>query len=194
MRFVWRSVSFLILSVKLEWNFQPILKWATFFRLLSIWLEPKTELLCLSNSFTNDRTQTSRRPTSTRFIALKVANTIKCVYFQMESWVYTSGFPMHLPHCVAVFYNLPWFCSIEVNYKKLQFNAENACGNRMCKKALSYRSRIASCNDLKAIFCGQESVNARNQSEQNFIPLFSLSSLALLEKKQLFSCVTNTQA
>ncbi len=31
------------------------------------------------------------------------------------------------------FYNFPWFCSIKVSYKKLQCNAENACGNRMCK-------------------------------------------------------------
>jgi len=31
------------------------------------------------------------------------------------------------------FFNLPWFCLINVSNKKLQRNAENACGNRMCK-------------------------------------------------------------
>jgi hypothetical protein len=40
---------------------------------------------------------------------------------------------MRLPHCVAIFYNLPWFCSIKVSNKKLQHNAENASGSRMCK-------------------------------------------------------------
>ncbi len=52
------------------------------------------------------------------------------------SWVYTSGFCLRLPHCFAILYNLPWFCSIKVSNKKLQHNAENACGNRMCKHAL----------------------------------------------------------
>jgi hypothetical protein len=42
---------------------------------------------------------------------------------------------MHLPHCVAIFYKLPWFCSTKVIYEKLQRNAENACRNRMCKRA-----------------------------------------------------------
>jgi hypothetical protein len=41
---------------------------------------------------------------------------------------------MCLPRCVAIFYNLSWFCSIKVSNKKLQCNAENACGNRMCKR------------------------------------------------------------
>ncbi len=50
-----------------------------------------------------------------------------------KSWVYTSGFRMRLPHCFAFFNNLPWFCSIKVSYKKSQRNAENTCGNRMCK-------------------------------------------------------------
>jgi hypothetical protein len=49
------------------------------------------------------------------------------------SLVYTSGFRMRLPHCVAIFYKLPWFCSTKVSYEKSQRNAENACGNRMCK-------------------------------------------------------------
>jgi len=43
---------------------------------------------------------------------------------------------MHLPHCVAIFYNLPWFCSIKVSNKKLQHNSEKAWGNWMCKRAL----------------------------------------------------------
>ncbi len=51
------------------------------------------------------------------------------------SWVYTSDFRMRFSHCVAIFYNLPWFSSIKVSNKKLQCNAENACGNRMCKCA-----------------------------------------------------------
>ncbi len=69
------------------------------------------------------------------------------------SWVYTSDFRMRLPHYVVIFYNIPWFCSIKVSNKKLRHNAENACGNRMCKRAFdnqtplpSYRShRIWSC-------------------------------------------------
>jgi len=51
------------------------------------------------------------------------------------SWVYTSGFLMHLPHCIAIFYNLPWFWSIKVSNKKSQRNAENTCKNQMCKRA-----------------------------------------------------------
>jgi len=52
--------------------------------------------------------------------------------------IYTSSFRMRFPHCVAIFYNLPWFCSIKVSYKKSQRNVVNACGNRMCK--LSFNS------------------------------------------------------
>jgi hypothetical protein len=37
---------------------------------------------------------------------------------------------------IDIIYNLPWFCSIKVSYKKSQRNAENACGNRMCKLSL----------------------------------------------------------
>ncbi len=53
------------------------------------------------------------------------------------SWVYTSGFRMRLLHCVAIVYNLPWFCSIKISCKKLQCNVENSCRNRMCKCTLS---------------------------------------------------------
>jgi hypothetical protein len=42
---------------------------------------------------------------------------------------------MRLPHCVTIFYNLRWFCSIKVSNRKLQRNAENTCGNWMCKRA-----------------------------------------------------------
>jgi hypothetical protein len=42
---------------------------------------------------------------------------------------------MHLPHCVAIFYHLPWFCSFIVSNKKSQRNAEKGWGNRMCKRA-----------------------------------------------------------
>jgi len=45
---------------------------------------------------------------------------------------------MRLPHCVAIFYKILWFRSTNVIYEKLQRNAENACGNRMCKQALTY--------------------------------------------------------
>jgi len=45
---------------------------------------------------------------------------------------------MHLPHCVASFYNLPWFFSIMVSNKILQRNAVNTYGNRMCKRTLNY--------------------------------------------------------
>jgi hypothetical protein len=30
---------------------------------------------------------------------------------------------MGLPHCVAIFYTLPWFCSTKVIYEKLQCSA-----------------------------------------------------------------------
>jgi len=44
---------------------------------------------------------------------------------------------MQLPHCVVIFDYLPWFGSIKVINKKLQPNAENACGNRICKRAFT---------------------------------------------------------
>ncbi len=53
------------------------------------------------------------------------------------SWVYTSSLHLRYPHCVAIFYNLPWFWSIKVSNKKSQCNAENACGNQICKHALN---------------------------------------------------------
>jgi len=53
------------------------------------------------------------------------------------SWIYTSSLRMRLPHCFPIFYNLAWFCSIKVSNKKLQCNAENACGNQMCKRAFN---------------------------------------------------------
>ncbi len=56
---------------------------------------------------------------------------------------------MRLPHCVAIFYNLPWFCSIN---KKLQRNAENACGNRMCKRVFCYTLFLHQAKTSK-LFC-----------------------------------------
>jgi len=67
-------------------------------------------------------------------------HSVWMITYQGLSWVYTSSFRMRLPHCVAIFYNLPWFCSIKVSYKKLQCNVENACGNRMCKFAFTNAS------------------------------------------------------
>jgi len=61
------------------------------------------------------------------------------------SWVYTSSFRMHLLHCVAIFYKIPWFCSTMVIYEKLQCNAEKACGNRMCKRAFKYLKQYLFC-------------------------------------------------
>jgi len=49
---------------------------------------------------------------------------------------------MRLPNCVAIYYNLPWFCSIKVSNKKLQRNAENACENQICKRALTLSDAI----------------------------------------------------
>ncbi len=49
---------------------------------------------------------------------------------------------MHLPLCIAIFYNLPWFCSIKGRNKKLQCNAENAWGNRMCKCAFNNNTKL----------------------------------------------------
>jgi hypothetical protein len=52
---------------------------------------------------------------------------------------------IRLPHCVAIFYNLPWFSLIKVSNKKSQRNAENACGNRMCKRVLTllYANKVS---------------------------------------------------
>jgi len=56
---------------------------------------------------------------------------------QRQSLVYTSGFRMCLLHCIAIFYNLTWFCSIKVSKIKLQCNVEKTCRNRVCKCTLS---------------------------------------------------------
>jgi len=53
-------------------------------------------------------------------------------------------FRMRLPHCIAIFYNLPWFFSIKVSSKKSQRNVENACGNRMCKRTFIRRFSVHS--------------------------------------------------
>jgi len=58
--------------------------------------------------------------------------------------IYTSGFLMRFPHCVSIFYYLPWLSQTKVSYEKLQPNAVNACGNRMCKLSFSYGSRKGS--------------------------------------------------
>jgi len=62
--------------------------------------------------------------------------------FKEAEYVYTSGFRMRFPHCVAIFYYLPWLNNTKVSYKKLQRNRENACGNRMCKCALKAELRM----------------------------------------------------
>jgi len=31
--------------------------------------------------------------------------------------IYTSGFRMRFPHCVAIFYNLPWLSKTKVIYR-----------------------------------------------------------------------------
>jgi len=51
--------------------------------------------------------------------------------------VYTSGFRMRFPHCVAIFHKLPCLSETKVFYKKLQRSAVNACGNWMCKLSFS---------------------------------------------------------
>ncbi len=77
---------------------------------------------------------------------IKSGNFFRCSAMKQHlSWVYTSGFCMRLPHCVVIFNNLPWFCSIKVSNKKLQRNAENACGNRMCKRAFSLNAQTNIC-------------------------------------------------
>jgi len=59
------------------------------------------------------------------------------------SWVCTSGFHMRFPHCVVIFYNLPWLSKTKVSYKKSQCNAVNVCGNRMCKLSFKQGSNVA---------------------------------------------------
>ncbi len=49
---------------------------------------------------------------------------------------------MHLQHCDAIFYYLPWLSKTKVSNKNLQCNVENACGNRMCKRALRVKSKL----------------------------------------------------
>jgi len=58
-----------------------------------------------------------------------------------QSRFYTSGFRLRLSYFIAIFYYLPWFCSIKVCHKKLQCNAENAWGNWMCKCAFIHLIR-----------------------------------------------------
>jgi len=58
---------------------------------------------------------------------------------------------MLLLHCIAIFYNLPWFCSIKVSNKKWQLNAENACGNWMCKRAFKEQRFFVKCKPQKKI-------------------------------------------
>jgi len=64
---------------------------------------------------------------------------------------------MRLPHCIAIFYKLPWFCSTKVNYEKSQRNAENACGNRMCKQGLRHKVSIE-----ERIFSRKSCLNSSN--------------------------------
>jgi len=51
--------------------------------------------------------------------------------------VYTSGFCMRFPHCIAIFHKLPRLSKTKVFYEKLQLSSVNACGNRMCKLSLT---------------------------------------------------------
>jgi len=41
--------------------------------------------------------------------------SVVIICWLMLSWVYTSGFCICLPHCISIFYNSPWFCSIIKN-------------------------------------------------------------------------------
>jgi hypothetical protein len=56
-------------------------------------------------------------------VYVRVYETEKRMIF-LCSKAYTSGFHMRLPHCVAIFYNLPWFYLIKVSSKKSQRNSE----------------------------------------------------------------------
>jgi len=58
----------------------------------------------------------------------------------LKQYVFKAEFTHTVSACVyrialRFFYSIPWFCSIKVSNKKLQCNAENACGNQMCKRA-----------------------------------------------------------
>ncbi len=57
--------------------------------------------------------------------------------------VYTSHFCMRFPHCIAIFYYLPWLSKTKVTYIKLQRSGVNACGNRMCKLSFTFIYAIA---------------------------------------------------
>jgi len=94
------------------------------------------------------------------FVLLKHWNKTFLIILQMkdfpmnQSWnsnakqalrrVYTSSFRMRFPHCVAIFYNLPWLSKTKISNNKLQRNAVNTCGNRMCKLSLKV-SEIKEC-------------------------------------------------
>jgi len=63
---------------------------------------------------------------------------------------------MCLPHCVAIFYNLSWLCSIKVSNQK---NAENACGKWMCKRALRSLTKLSSVTKLKSYSCEESFID-----------------------------------
>jgi len=58
---------------------------------------------------------------------------------------------MSLPHYIAIFYKLPWFCSTKVIYEKSQCNAENACGKNACGNQMCKLGRTAIHVDIKMI-------------------------------------------
>jgi len=52
---------------------------------------------------------------------------------RLKRRVYTSGFCMHFPHCVAIFYYLPWLSKTKVSYKKLQRMRKPDVQTQLCK-------------------------------------------------------------
>jgi len=60
---------------------------------------------------------------SNRLLAKLVALNVEVFL----SLVYTSGFRMHFPHCVAIFHKLPWLSETKVIYKKIA----KQCGQLM---------------------------------------------------------------
>jgi len=52
---------------------------------------------------------------------------------------------MCLLHCVAIFYNLPWFFSIKVSNKKSHRNVENSCGVNLPQTNISISKTHDTC-------------------------------------------------
>ncbi len=89
------------------------------------------------------------------------------------SRVYTSGFRMHFPHCVAISYYLPWFSSIKVSNI-----------NRMCKRTFN-RQKLFEWIFIKipAICVPLSIYVASSRYQLNAFEVFSFAITVFAEKR-----------